>query len=361
MRTLHQVGVTLGIVVLAVGGWVWLATPYGSGAEQGQGAGAAPRAVPVEVALARRGTVVEEVEAVGTTRAFQSIDVVSTVAGRVTRIAFAEGQRVAEGDPLVELDSERERAEVREAEADVQNFRVQLDRARQLLATRNVPEARVDELASQLAAAEARLAAAQSRLSDREVRAPFDGMVGLRRVSVGSYVDDSKVLTTLDDLSVVELDFAVPEGLFGAVRPGQRVLATSRAYDGMPFEGVVASVGTRIDPATRSFEVRAELPNPDARLPDGLFMTVRLQLAERDGAVLVPEAALIVEGRDRYVFAVRDGVAVRTDVETGQRLAGEVEVTAGLEPGTPVVVKGQQQLRDGAPVRVAEPAPAATS
>jgi membrane fusion protein, multidrug efflux system len=361
MRTLHQVGVTLGIVVLAVGGWVWLATPYGSGADQGQGADGPARARVVEVALARSGTVVEEVEAVGTTRAFQSIDVVSMVAGRVARIAFTDGQRVAEGDLLVELDSERERAEVREAEATLANVRQQLDRARQLLQSRNVPEARVDELTSELAGAEARLAAAQARLNDREVRAPFDGVVGLRRVSVGSYVDDGVVLTTLDDLSVVELDFAVPEGLFGSVRPGQRVIATGRAYGGAPFEGVVASVGTRIDPATRSFEVRAEMPNPDARLPDGLFLTVRLQIAERDGAVLVPEAALIVEGRDRYVFAVRDGVAVRTDVETGQRLAGEVEVTAGLEPGTPVVVKGQQQLRDGAPVRVAEPAPAATS
>ena len=357
MRTLHQVGVTLGIVLLAVGGWVWLATPYGSGADQGQGAAAPPRAVAVEVAPARRGTVVDEAEAVGTTRATQSIDVVATVSGRVTRIAFAEGQRVAEGDLLVGLDSERERAEVREAEAAVENVRQQLDRARQLLQSRNVPEARVDELATQLAGAEARLAAARVRLGDREVRAPFDGMVGLRRVSVGSYVDDSKVLTTLDDLSVVELDFAVPEGLFGTVRPGQRVLATSRAYGGTPFEGTVASVGTRIDPATRSFEVRAELPNPDARLPDGLFMTVRLVLAERD-AVLVPEAALVTEGRRRSVFVVRDGVAVRTDVEVGQRLDdGEVEITGGLEPGAAVVVKGQQGLRDGMPVRVTEPAP----
>ena len=357
MRTLHQVGVTLGILALAIGGWFWLTAPHNSSAEQGAGDG--PRAAPVEVAEARLGTVVEEVEAVGTTRAHQSIDVVPTVAGLVRRIAFAEGQRVAAGDLLVELDSEQERAAVRESEAELENIRLQLDRARQLLQSRNVPEARVGELRTQLAAAEARLAGARSRLDERQIRAPFDGVVGLRQVSVGSYVDDSTVLTTLDDLSVVELDFAVPEGLFGAVRRGQRVIAAGRAYGGEPFEGVVTSVGTRIDPATRAFEVRAELPNPDDRLPDGLFMTVRLVLAERDDAVLVPEAALVAEADRRYVFVVQDGVAARTDIEIGRRLdEGEVEVTAGLEPGTPVVVKGQQGLRDGAPARVVEPAPA---
>lgn len=357
MRTLHQVGIVAGLAALAIGGWVWLAAPHGSGADPGGGANP-PQAAPVEVALARHGTVIDEIEAVGTTRARQSIDVAASVPGRVRHIAFTEGQRVAAGELLLELDAERERAEVREAGATVEDVRRQLERARQLFERRTVPEARIEELEAQLAVAEARLAAAQSRLDDRQVRAPFAGVVGLSEVSVGSYVAADDVLTTLDDLSVVELDFAVPERLFGAVRRGQRVEASSIAYDGVAFEGVVTSVGTRIDPATRAFRVRAEIPNPDDRLPDGLFMTARLFLAERDGVVLVPEAALVTEGRRRYVFVVHDDRAARVEVEIGRRLDGEVEITAGLAAGTPVIVKGQQALSDGQPVRVVDPEPA---
>ncbi|MDQ2696722.1 MAG: efflux RND transporter periplasmic adaptor subunit, partial [Pseudomonadota bacterium] len=280
-----------------------------------------------------------------------AIDVVATTAGQITRIAFTAGQRVAAGAVLVELDAESEQAAVREAESELQNLRRQVARARTLIARNLLSTAEADDLQAQADAAAARLAAAHNRLAKRTVKAPFAGVVGLRNVSVGDYVDTDTVLTTLDDLSVIELDFEVPERFFTAVGRGQRVTAESAAFAGRRFTGVVRDVDTRINPSTRSFRVRAELPNPDAVLPDGLFMIVSLIIAQRDDALLVPQEALVSEGGERYVFVVRDGLARRVAVQTGVRVDAGIEITAGLEADAVVVSKGHQKLRDGAPVQ----------
>ena len=350
MRLLSQLGVVIPLVVLAVGGgWYWTIKGERDPAESS--AGQQTKAVVVETAPVRLDTVSEIVTAVGTARATNSVKIVSSVAGRITKIAFQAGQRVRAGAPLVELDSDGEQAAVREAESELANLRLQVQRADSLRTQRLISAADLDDLRAKLGMAEARVEAARSRLQKRTVRAPFAGIVGLRNINLGTYVDTNTVLTTLDDLDVIELEFKVPERYFSVIKSGQAVSAVSAAFPGQTFVGTVREVDTRIDPTARAFRVRAELPNPSALLPDGLFMAVRLVIAERAHAVLVPEEAVISESGRSSIYVVADGVATRTTITTGQRLDAAVEVLTGLASGAEVVTRGHQSLRERSPVQ----------
>ncbi|UEM22399.1 efflux RND transporter periplasmic adaptor subunit [Skermanella mucosa] len=353
MTMVRQIVIVLVLIALSAGAWWYLETP---GSDAAQQAGEGPPAVPVEVAEARRGEVSEVIEAVGTTRPRQSIEVIADDSGRVDEILFETGQRVEQGQPLVRLDRGIQEANLAEAEAVLVDARAQLERARRLVSNSAVSEARVDELRAAFLTAEARVAAERQRLRDRTVNAPFAGIVGLREVDVGARVTDSTVLTRLDDLSVIELEFAVPERFFGAIRQGQPVSATSTAFPDTDFTGAVAAIDTRIDAVSRSFRVRAEFPNPEGRLPGGLFMLARVTLSTRPDAILVPEEAVLAEGRSNFVYRIvgtpAEPRAERVEIRLGQRRVGEVEVVEGIGIGDRVVTAGLQRLRPGSAVRL---------
>lgn len=317
--------------------------------------GGSGRAVAVEVAPARVGEVIVSVEAVGTARAEEAVIVTSKVRGLISRIAFREGQNVKAGVVLVQLDAGELRAELEEKRAERDNAQRLFDRAQRLLKTRNVSEARVDELTGLLAAAEARVRADEARLADYVVRAPFSGRLGLRRVSVGALIEPGDKITTLDDLDPIKLDFEVPETALGSLSRGQTVSATSVALAGREFTGKVTTIGTRVDPVTRSVAVRAEIANHDEALKPGMFLNVTLVAEKRPNAVLIPEEAVVTSGVNQFVFVVEGDKAVKTEVELGERLPGEVEVLEGLEPGVLVVIGGLQKVRDGAKVKLIEP------
>lgn len=355
MRVSTQLAIAgLLVVGLGAGGFF-----YHRSLTDGEAAAAVGRgsnAVPVEIAAAEAGTMRERIEAVGTTLARQAVDIVSLTSGRVAEIAFRPGARVEEGAVLVRLDDAAERAAVAEAEADLREAELALDRARKLRANNTVAQATVDELEAAYLGSRARVDAAEKQLADRTVTAPFAGVVGMRRVDQGARVDDDTVLTTLDDLSEVEIEFSVPELFFSQVRQGQVVTATSAAFPGRAFTGEIATIDTRVGEVSRAFLVRAVLPNPDLALPSGMFVHVEVVLAERP-AVLIPEEAVIAEGDATFVFTVDQEQARRRPVRLGQRSAGTVEVLEGLEAGEPVVRAGTQRLRDGAAVQVpADPA-----
>ncbi len=350
MRWLIQIVgllVVAGVIALA---WVWLEDDPAD--QQAGGRPGGGSAVPVELYEAGLGTVEQAVEAVGSTLARESIDVVAEVAGRVAAIGFEEGQQVSQGDVLFELDRSREQAELREAIAQRDDARTKLRRAQALREDGSVPQAQVDELTSAVASAEARVAVVETRLRERTIRAPFDGITGLREISLGAYVAPGTRLTTLDDLSVVRLDFSVPERFLSGLRPGLRVQARNVGFADGTFEGQVIRVGSRVDPVSRSVRVQAEIPNDEGLLRSGMFMTTRLVLGQREDAVLVPEEALLAEGARVYVFLVVDDMARRVEVTTGQRRQGMVEIREGVGEGDQVVTAGLQRLRDGATVRV---------
>jgi membrane fusion protein (multidrug efflux system) len=330
-----------------------------------RGAGGPP---VVEVEAVRTGRIVETREAVGTMRAFESITVTAKVAGIIERIGFEEGQKVKAGDVLVTLDAQERRADIEQAAAEINRATAQrnevatrLERAQALRRTGAGTEAQVEDLTAQvktlesaIASAEAQKKAAEARLEDQIIRAPFAGRVGTRSVSLGAYVSPGTRITTLDDLSKVRLDFAVPEKLLGRLEPGQTVNAVSAAYPGRVFTGAVSTIDPRVDQTTRTVRLMAEFDNADEALRPGMFLSVALEVTTKDDAVLIPEEAIVSEGLRQIVYVVKDNKVERRVIGIGQRQSGKAEVVEGLRPGESIVVLGVQRVRPGAEV-VAQP------
>jgi membrane fusion protein (multidrug efflux system) len=294
---------------------------------------------------------VDRFTALGTATATDSIEVTSRIASVVTRINFREGQDVAAGQRLVELDSREIRADLALAEASLQQARSQFERSRSLAAEKIISTTQIEELEAKMKMADAQVRAAQTRLDHASIRAPFAGTVGLRRVSVGDLVGPDTVITTLDDTRTIRLEFNVPETFLGTLGIGMTINAASTVYPGQPFAGSVASIDSRVDPVTRAIKVIATIANADRRLKPGMFLTANVERA-RDNVLLVAEEALTPRLGRQFVFLVQDGRAVEREVEIGARAPGLAEVRSGLGAGDVVVTEGTQRLRDGMPVQV---------
>ncbi|NIJ40720.1 membrane fusion protein (multidrug efflux system) [Parvibaculum indicum] len=317
-------------------------------------AAAAEQRPPVAVATATLQRFVDRVEAIGTTRSNETVDITSNVTEKVVEIGFDDGDRVKEGQLLVGLERAEEEAAVRAADARRVEAETAYDRARKLESRQYATTASLDERRSALEEATANLEAARSRLADRQIRAPFDGVVGLRNISPGALVTPGTVITTLDDLDPIKLDFSVPATHISELVAGLEIEATSEALGGETFRGEISSVSPRVDPATRSTMARAVLPNPDLRIKPGLLMTVELMKRPRQG-VVVPEEALLPEGEKNFVFVVhraRDNEVERREVKIGGRRPGQVEILQGLDAGDLLVTHGAMRLRNGDHVRV---------
>jgi membrane fusion protein (multidrug efflux system) len=310
---------------------------------------AASSGPPVIVAEAQRQPFVDRVEALGTLLANESVVVSSSVSEIVSAIRFDDGQRVAAGDILVELSSAEVRAALAEAEATVAEARSQYDRVLELARRGTEARALLDERRRQWETALARRLVVESRLQNYQVRAPFAGVVGLRNISLGALVEPGDVITTLDDDSIMKLEFSVPSVFLSALRPGLLIVASASAYRDREFRGEVRSIDSRVDPVTRSLLVRAVVPNPERALKPGMLMTVELQKDPRE-AVVIPEAALVPQGRRQYVLVVDEAAESRVErreIRIGGRRLGEVEVVAGLEAGEKVITHGTERAQPG--------------
>lgn len=324
-------------------------TGSAGGANRPAGASMGMPAMTVSTAALKRESIAQRVEAVGTVRANEAVEVTSQSSNILTRIVFQEGQQVRRGQVLVEFDGAKAAADLAVAEAALSNSRSQYERSRELGDSQIVSKSALEQLLAEMRADEARVAAAKARLSDTIVRAPFDGRVGLRQVSLGSLVAPGTAITTLDDLSIVKVDFAMPEALFPALQPGLAIAATTSVYPGVQFKGKIVTVDPRIDTATRSVRIRAQFANTDGRLSPGMFVTIALANDARS-ALIAPERALIPEQGKQYTYIVNDGIAKRTEVQIGRRIPGWVEIAAGAQEGDRVVVDGALKLRDGSAV-----------
>lgn len=325
------------------------ATGRPAGAPPGGRPGAGPVSVLAATVTPRDFN--DRFTALGTARAAESIEVTSRISSVVSRIGFAEGEDVATGRLLVELDSKEARADLAVAEASLRQSRSQYERSRQLADTRVISESQLEELEAKMKMDEAQVQAARARLDNSFIRAPFAGSLGLRRVSVGDLVGPDTVITTLDDTRNIRLEFTVPEGFLAEMRTGMQIAASSVVYPGQPFTGSVVSLDSRVDPVTRSVTVIARIPNPDRMLKPGMFLTVELERARRQ-VLMVPEEALSPRQGKQYVYLVQDGRAVEREVQIGARSPGLVEVRTGLNAGDVIVTEGIQRLRDGVPVQV---------
>ena len=321
--------------------------------------GAAPvsaqQAVPVIVKAVVTDHFVDRVEALGTLRANETVVLTATVSEIVTDVHFEDGQRVKAGSILVEMTNEEEHALIEEERSTVAEAKKQYDRLRPLVQRGAASIALLDQRRREYETAKARLRAIESKLQDRLIIAPFAGVVGFRNISTGALIEPGDVITTLDDDSVMKLDFTVPSIHLASLKIGLPMVATSPAFPGQQFEGIVASINSRIDPVTRAIVVRAILSNPKRLLKPGLLMQVTLLKNPRD-VLVIPEEALIPSGRDNHVLVVdrsaEPPVAQRRQVTTGGRRPGEVEILDGLKSGEFVIVDGTLRARPGKPVTV---------
>lgn len=309
----------------------------------------APQNVIVAPAVTDR--FVDRIEALGTTFANESVTITASVSDKIAEIHFDDGQIVEKGQLLAALQRDEQRAALAAAEAVLAERRTAYNRARELESRQYTTTAQLEERQAALREAEANRDGAAARLADREIRAPFEGVVGLRNISLGTLVTPGDVITTLDDLDPIKLDFTVPAAYLSTIRPGLEIIAVTTALPDRTFHGEVHSVSTQVDRVTRSLTARALIENRDHVLKPGLLMVVQLLKNPRQ-AIIVPEEALVPSGMQNFVFVVDDNLAVRREVTTGARRPGEVEILSGLTTGELVVTHGTMRLRDGQKVNV---------
>ena len=334
--------------------------------EAAQGGGG-DRAVPVTTEQVRMRPWSDTVQALGTVTARESVTVTAKVSETVTDVHFDSGDRVRAGAPLVTLSGQAQQAQLREAQTAA-NEATQLFRRQEELASQQlIARSSLDAQRAARDAANARVAQIRAQLADRVVRAPFSGVLGLRQVSPGALVTPGTPIATLDDIDRVYVDFPVPETALAVLGEGQLLRGTTAAYPGRTFEGVVSTIDSRVDPATRAVTVRGDFANPENLLRPGMLVQIVLSRPERE-ALVIPEIAIVQVGSRSLVWRVgEDDTVTQATVTVGARREGLAEVTEGLVPGDRIVVDGTGKLRpgdrieDGA-VSQAEPrAPAAVS
>ncbi len=343
-----------GVVVLATGIWLLAGNEDDGGQERGPAAG---QAAHVNVVTAEYELMHDRVNAVGSTRAHKAVEITSEVDARIQALHFDEGEPVNEGDLLVALDDRRARAELESAAARLDDAEAKHRRAQRLRADGNISAAEADERQAELRGARAEKARARIALDNHRIHAPFDGVVGLREKSAGAWLRAGDTVTTLDSISPMELHFAIPERYLGPIEKGRSIQARNKAWPDHVFHAEITRLGSRVDPQSRNLRMIALIDNEEARLRPGQFMTLSLTLEERRSLV-IPEEALLTEGRQQYVFVAENGEARHRAIERGQRERGRVEIRSGLSQGDQVIINGQDRLRDGQAVEVGEDAEA---
>jgi membrane fusion protein (multidrug efflux system) len=357
LRFLKQLLVILAALaaIAAVGWWVWDLQRSRHAAATSAPASAAKLARVTTVKIETR-PFTDQIEAVGTLLAQESASISANVTEAVVELRFDDGQPVKAGDILARLDSVEEEATREAARAALAEQSREINRLSDLVKQGAAPAVRLEERETLAELARRRLEEAEAKLADRKIVAPFDGIVGLRRISVGALVTPGTVIATLDQISRMKLDFTVPESFLSDLKPGLKIAAVSTAYPDRKFEGTVTQIDSRIDPVTRSVAVRAEIPNPDGELRPGMLMTTLLHRNPRTSPA-VPERAVVPVGRESFVYLVRrtpDGKASaeRVPIKAGAREPGIVEALSGLKPGDEIVTDGVMGLTTGAPLQI---------
>jgi membrane fusion protein (multidrug efflux system) len=327
-------------------------TAQAPAAVAGAGGGGPPGGIPVEAQKVEVGSVSRSVTSVGTLFSDESVIIRPEVAGKITEIRFSEGQAIRKGAVVLRLDDAIARATVDQALASLNLSKTEADRADELYRQGSGSARARDQARAKLLADEASVTLARAQLAKLELNAPFDGVLGLRRVSVGDVVQAGKDIVNLEAIETLKLDFRVPELYLPSVKVGQTLNIVVDAVPDRKFAGTVFAIDPLIDVNGRSINVRARVPNKDDALRPGLFARVNLTLTTRENSILVPEQAMVAVGADQFVFKVVDGKVARVKVRTGERRAAKVEILDGLAPDDVIVTAGHLKIRDGAPVTV---------
>ena len=298
----------------------------------------------------------DEVAAVGTLRANESVVIKPEIAGRIAKLGFGDGERIRAGRVLVELDTSVPAAELEQVRAERALALAKYERAVELAQKNFVSAQAREEAGANLQVVDARLSLARARLEKSSITAPFGGIVGLRNVAPGDFVKDGAELVTLEDTTSMKVDLRLPERVIGRLRRGQVLEVSMEALPGRTFKAAIDALDATVDANGRSILVRGRIPNTEDILRTGMFARARVVLSQRDNAVLVPEEAIVPQGPDLFVWRVSEGKASKVKVRAGVRRDSQVEIVDGLASGESIVVAGQLKLnRDGQEVRVIDP------
>jgi len=311
-----------------------------------------PPATPVSATLVRSDKMVVNITATGSLVANESVMLRPEITGRIDAIKFNEGDRASKGTVLVTLDAAEYRARLDVSEANLKLRKISFDRAERLYKQNLTSSQEYDQAAAQLEEAKATRTLNEEILRKTVLRAPFDGILGLRLLSPGDYVKDGADIVDIADISSMKVDFEIPETAFRQVRKDQPLTIQVDSYPGETFTGEVYAIAPTLDPDSRSLQLRARIPNPDQRLRPGMFARISLHIAEKDNALLIPEEALWPIGDKQFVYRIVDGKVAMTEIKVGYRQHGDVEVLTGLSAGDQIVTAGQMKIRDGAAVMV---------
>jgi membrane fusion protein (multidrug efflux system) len=288
----------------------------------------------------------EKVTATGVVLADEAIELTAETSGRITSLNINEGARVAKGDLLVKINDAELQAERARARNQAELARVQADRQKQLLGSQGASQESYDVALNELRVREAEVKLIEARIQNTEIRAPFDGTVGLRQVSIGGYLTPNTRIATLQSTETLKIDFAIPERYMDRLEIGGTIAVTVAGLADA-FNGSIYAIEPRIDEATRTLRLRARANNPGGRVIPGAFATVEIALREIPDAIVIPAGAIIPGLNEKNVFVLEDGKARPRKVETGLRLTSEILVLSGIKAGDIVITSGQLQLRPG--------------
>jgi membrane fusion protein, multidrug efflux system len=317
------------------------------------------RAVAVEAAIARGAKKTTDIRAIGSLRSDEAVQIASEIAGRIEKINFNEGQAVAEGDTLVMLDDDLAQASVADAKARFELAKANDARAKQLSSSGFVTEKAIDEATTKFETARATLELERVKLAKHLIKAPFPGVVGLRKVSGGSFIAIGTPIANLEKIDIIKVDFKLPELFLASVSVGQSIDVIVDAHPGKTFVGEIYAIDPLVDVNGRALALRARLPNTDMALRPGLFARVLVKGKQIREVVLVPESAIVPRGGETFVFRIDAGKAIEAKVKLGERYGPEVEILEGVLPNAQVVTAGQLRLRNGIAVEVIDHEPAA--
>jgi membrane fusion protein (multidrug efflux system) len=340
--------VVLLVAVAAAGGYWWKTRQAAQ--EATAAATAAPAggfSIPVEAAAVETHSIDLVIPAVGTLRSNESVEVAPELPGRLAEILVEEGQKIDQGTVIARLDQSVYKAELLQAQSGLELAKADVERYKKMRAGEVASEQAMQRAVAALNDNLARISMAQANLAKSELRAPFGGVLGLRRVSVGDYLDSGDVIINLEQVDPLKVDFRIPEVYYTTVKLGQTIKLTVDALPGETFEGTIYAMDPLIDAGGRAIVLRAHVPNANDRLRPGLFARISLVYDIHPQAMMIPESAIVPFGNLKFVFRVLDGKAVQTPIKVGEYVNGKVEVLEGLKPGEMVVTAGQLKIADG--------------
>ena len=357
-----SIGVVSSVAIAGV--FFWLGTlqaannpsagsPVAPGASSPGNGPAGPPPTAVDAARVKISPLAKTISAVGSLRSDETVIIRPEVSGRVAEIGFREGERVAKGSVILRLDQSVQRAEMRQAEANVALAKSRIERSRDLHAKGFISSQALDDADSAYKVAKASADLAAARLTKLDIKAPFSGIAGLRLISIGDYVREGQDIVNIEEIDPLKVDFRVPEIFLKQISTGQTLQVNLDAIPNTVFSGRVLAINPLIDANGRAVVIRAVIKNMDKRLRPGMFARVKLITNEQQEGLTIPEQALIPVGDDFFVFKIVDGRSLRTKIDIGQRITGSVEVVRGLSKDDVVVTAGQAKIRDGVTVKMA--------